>query len=173
VDEQDGARSIGPSHVQAHRATADATVIATQLSECDWIEANNTLAPPMQFVPLLAALLTSGAALADNTDIKIHVEYTTSAFRLRPKPGPERATTTLDIVLHPDGKVEDRFSEHGSHARKYSSRDGKLGENKASLTQYRVVDESTVLRTFDDGVLAGSTKIEVKGQGGKRQWSSL
>jgi hypothetical protein len=115
----------------------------------------------MRHFLLCIALLSSDAAFAENSDTNIHVEYVTSTYRVRPKPGPKTATTKFDIVLHANGKVDDSLVVQGPHPRKFGSKDRKLGENRASLVQYHILNESTILRTFDDGVLAGSMKIEL------------
>jgi hypothetical protein len=116
----------------------------------------------MRLFLLCIALLSSSAALAEIGDTNIHVEYVTNAYRIRPKPGLKTTTIKLDIVLHANGNVEDLVLVQGPHPRKSGAKDRKLGENRASLVQYRIIDESTILRTFDDGVQAVSVKIELK-----------
>lgn len=118
----------------------------------------------MRRAVVLFLLFVGNEAVAASADVNIHLEYTTHVYRVRPKPGTKTSTLKSDIVLHPDGRIEENLQHLGRHLRTELIKNQKLGDNPASILQFRVIDENTISRTFDDGVLSGVTKIAVDGK---------
>lgn len=90
---------------------------------------------------ILAALLVPTCAFAaDDTRITATIEF--SSYRVRPSPEPGHNHVTFNIILHPDGSVDDSFAAPGRFSRK-GTVTGTLGE------RYRVIDNNAIRRTRD------------------------
>jgi hypothetical protein len=90
----------------------------------------------MRLLILCAALLVPQLAYAN--DIYIHVDYRLSEYRISPDPGQKTSSTAVDVVMHPDGSIENSFHTGGRYA-KNGSTSHKLGDRKFS-----VINEHTI-----------------------------
>jgi len=130
----------------------------------------------MRFLILCAALLTPGLASANN--IHIHVDYTFSEYRISPDPGQKTSQTGIDVVMHPDGSIEDSSHTAGRHPTDGSA-SHKMGDRKFSVVNDHTITvrskraittitvtgaacQATVNVTHHGEYAAGSTELGVK-----------
>jgi hypothetical protein len=96
----------------------------------------------MRYLILFAALLWADASYAD--DVRIRVDYTTSTYRVRPNPGPTTERRSIEMVMHPDSTIDDRYYTRGRHPVSGGA-EQKLGATNKPV-QYRVVNNHTISR---------------------------
>ena len=116
----------------------------------------------VKIVFAFVSLLFITSALAEDGDTNIHIVYKLDIYRVRPEPGQKKPTVTVDIVLHKDGRIEDRFFIAGPKPKPSNSKQ-RLG-SKDSIVQYKVVDTNTISRTYDNGVLWQKITVKVDGK---------
>ncbi|OQW58294.1 MAG: hypothetical protein A4S14_08150 [Proteobacteria bacterium SG_bin9] len=113
-------------------------------------------------LPLIvcAALVTHDDANAAAGDTNIYVHYKVNAVRVRPSARVGSATVDFRIVLRANGTVSDAFAV----------KDGLKGTAKVKLGRqpkgvvYRVIDDSTIERTFDVGAHIHKLTVKVAGK---------
>jgi hypothetical protein len=84
----------------------------------------------MRLLILCAALLVPQLAYAN--DIYIHVNYRVSEYRISPDPGQKTSSTGVDVVMHPDGSIEDSFHK-GGHYPKDGATSHRMGDRRFSV----------------------------------------
>lgn len=107
-----------------------------------------------------ASLIAHEDAAAAPGDTNIYVHYKVNAVRVRPSFRVGSATVDFRIVLHANGTVKDAF------AVKDGQKGGakvKLGRQPKGVT-YRVIDNSTIERTFDVGTHIHKLTVKVEGK---------
>jgi hypothetical protein len=108
-----------------------------------------------------ACFLDSEIAAAASGDTAIHVHYAAKSVRVRPQPNNGGSgTVDFEILLHPNGKVEDKFAVKDGLKGEFKS---KLG-NQSHKAVYRVIDASTIERTTDLGTHFHKLTIKVAGK---------
>ena len=112
---------------------------------------------------LVTAAYFSGSEIsaAASGDTAIHVHYAAKSVRVRPQPNNGGSgTVDVEILLHANGKVEDKFAV----------KDGLSGESKSKLGSrshnavYRIIDASTIERTTDLGTHFYKLTVKVAGK---------
>ncbi|MDB5636838.1 MAG: hypothetical protein JWP51_1746 [Bradyrhizobium sp.] len=114
------------------------------------------------FLVSFGVLLLASSVFAAPGDTAISVKYKTHAKRLRPKPVEGDGAGNIHIVLHANGTVDDVVEGEGKNAKKWELKNRKLGAHKG--TRYRVIDEHTIERTFDERTFDYKVRIIVDGK---------
>jgi hypothetical protein len=88
---------------------------------------------------VLAALLPS-AAMAEDTQVQVRVDYT--SYRVKPQPRPTRSHVDYAFTLKEDGTIQQEAKSSGPHGTRTKS-ETTLGK------RFRVVDEKTIQRKIE------------------------
>jgi hypothetical protein len=88
---------------------------------------------------ILAALLPS-VAMAEDTQIRLRVDYT--SYRVKPQPRSTRSHVNFAFSLKEDGTIHQELKRSGRHGTKTKS-EATLGK------RFRVVDEKTIQRKIE------------------------
>ncbi len=103
-----------------------------------------------------------GAAETSDGDTHIFVYYVTKSVRVRPSTRIGETAVDYEIVLHPNGKVEDAWGEKGGRKGETDVKlGGNLGEGQAV---YRVIDTNTIVRRGDVGNYIFQLTVNVGGK---------
>ncbi len=111
-----------------------------------------------QLLPFVALVAATGAAHAETSDTFITVEHVVRSERVWPSPRVIHGRTTVNIVLHANGTVDDAVSSYGRFGGT-SQREHRLGEST-----YKVVDDHTIRRVTHIGDQTRTLTITVSGR---------
>ena len=100
-----------------------------------------------------SALLPS-AAMAEDTQIRIRVDYT--SYRVKPQPRFNRSHVNFVFSLKEDGTIQQEVKTSGRHGKQTNS-EAKLGK------RFRVVDEKTIQRKIESADHIQTIIITVSG----------
>lgn len=109
---------------------------------------------------LCIAALSSTPVLAD---ANIYIDYRVYSVRTRPKPVTGYGAASINIVLHDNGTADNMIHARGKNPRTYETTNRALGPQKSG-TQYRVIDQNTIERTFDDKTHTYIVNVKVAGK---------
>jgi hypothetical protein len=101
----------------------------------------------------------SSAAFAVGGDTRIHISYKTKVVRVKTTPGGGGTVVDYQIVLHPDGSVEDAYLTRGGNRGQTKA---KLGSSKG--VTYRVLNPTTIERKGNAGTHFHVLTVKVAGK---------
>jgi hypothetical protein len=101
---------------------------------------------------LVLAVLLPSVAMADDTQIRLRIDYT--SYRVKPQPRQTRNHVNFVFSLKEDGSIQQEAKSAGAHGKQTKS-EAKLGKN------FRVVDEKTIERKteFNDRIQTITIKV--------------
>jgi hypothetical protein len=106
---------------------------------------------------IFCLVLLPSFAFAEKRDTSIQVEFVQRSMRVRPSPTVKHGRVTINVILHPDGTVEEFQAEHGPHARVLPSDAKHLGAS------YKVLNDHTIQRVYHVDDLTQTVTISVNG----------
>ena len=121
------------------------------------------------FLLFLFCLFCPEPVHAQNGDTKIQVVYKSKWIKVRPNKAEGVSIVKWNIVLHPNGKIDDSWTQS----------DGAGGRQEATLGGngsggvFRVIDKSTITRTWDSGAHIDRLTIRVLGKSCKAKYEYL
>lgn len=113
----------------------------------------------MRWLVLCAAIMTPALANAESGDTFITVNYVVRQMRVRPSPMLKHGRSTINMVLHKDGTIDDTHRAYGPHAKPASKTEKRLGADT-----YKVVNENSIKRISHTGDLTRTVTVTVNGR---------
>ena len=112
------------------------------------------------FVAAIISLFATGDLLAAGGDTHIRVFYRTKWIRDRPVHAEGFGSCSWNIILHPDGKIDDTWREDSGRS---GSSQRTLG-NQNSVAVFHVVNSNIIARVLDAGSHIETLTVRVAGK---------
>ena len=113
----------------------------------------------MLWSDLLVAMMIPAFDHAESGDTFITVEYVVQQMKVRPSPMLKHGRSTINIVLHSNGTIDDSHHGYGRYAKPTSKTIKRLGADT-----YKVVNQNSIKRVSHTGDLTRTVTVTVSGR---------